>query len=545
MNDTQACLGSDAVDKVGNDKLTPAERQAVEKHLSDCSSCRAMFAKTLDASDWTDQILPVLLESSIGDSGSRAEGEVIEYESVRQLFGPSDDPSMLGRIGPYEVVGVIGSGGMGVVLKAFDRTLDRIVAIKMLLPHLAASSQARLRFSREGKAAAAVVDDHVLPIYGVDEWNGNPYLVTQYSNGMSLQKRIQDQGPLQLQEILRIAMQSARGLAAAHAQGIVHRDVKPSNILLDRTVERALLTDFGLARAADDASITRTGTIAGTPHYMSPEQVRNEPVDERSDLFSLGCTIYAMCTGRSPFQAESSYAVLRNITDASPRPIRSVNVEIPEWFECIVMRLLSKSAGDRFQSAEETANILERCLAHVQNPSSSPLPDAVTSLVPQRPMPPWFGWMIAFAAALVLFTAGVFILLEANKGTLTIKSDSDVPVRITRNDKPIKRFTVSKRTESVRLAVGTYTVEIDGQFDGIVVSGDNVVLRRGDQATVEIKSSRSLDELASSVPIAEGGIAATDPSSLTQKPRRRSLRRSGHTTQHERPWTGDAIRAHA
>ena len=293
MNDMHACLDSETVNKVGNDALTQDEQQAVEEHLSGCSSCRALLEQALDASDWTDQILPLLIDShlearlelSVTASESLGARDAFEYESVRQLFGPSDDPRMLGRIGPYEVMGVIGAGGMGVVLKALDRALDRIVAVKMLLPHLAASSQARRRFSREGKAAAAVVDDHVLPIYGVDEWNGNPYLVTQYSNGMSLQKRIQDQGPLQFQEILRIAMQSARGLAAAHAQGIVHRDVKPSNILLDRTVERALLTDFGLARAADDASITRTGTIAGTPHYMAPEQVRNEPVDERSDLF--------------------------------------------------------------------------------------------------------------------------------------------------------------------------------------------------------------------------------------------------------------------
>jgi serine/threonine-protein kinase len=198
----------------------------------------------------------------------------------------------MGRIGPYEVIGVIGRGGMGVVFKALDPALNRFVAIKMLMPHLAQSGAARKRFAREGQAAAAVIDDHVMPIFSVADWQGIPYLVSPYSRGVTLQKRIQDQGPLELREILRIGMQTARGLAAAHTQGLVHRDVKPSNILLDRTVERAMLTDFGLARAVDDASITRSGIIAGTPQYMSPEQSKGGSVDARSDLFGLGSVLY-------------------------------------------------------------------------------------------------------------------------------------------------------------------------------------------------------------------------------------------------------------
>ena len=195
---------------------------------------------------------------------------------------------------------------MGTVFKAFDAALDRFVAIKMLPPHLAASGAARHRFAREARAAAAIVDDHVMPIYAVAEWQRIPYLVTQYSRGTTLQKRIQEQGPLELKEILRIGVQTVRGLAAAHAQGLVHRDVKPSNILLDSSVERALLTDFGLARAVDDASVTRTGVISGTPPYMSPEQARGETLDHRTDLFSLGSVLYAACTGHPPFRAESA-----------------------------------------------------------------------------------------------------------------------------------------------------------------------------------------------------------------------------------------------
>jgi serine/threonine protein kinase len=158
---------------------------------------------------------------------------------------------------------------------------------------------------------------------------------------------------------------------------LVHRDVKPANILLERGVERVTLTDFGLARAVDDATVTRSGVIAGTPQYMSPEQARGEALDVRSDLFSLGSVLYAMCTGRPPFRAETCYGILRRITDHEPRPIREVNPDVPEWLEAIVRRLHAKAPHDRFQTPAEVADLLEQCLAHVQQPATVPLPAGV------------------------------------------------------------------------------------------------------------------------------------------------------------------------
>ena len=139
------------------------------------------------------------------------------------------------------------------------------------------------------------------------------------------------------------------------------------------------LTDFGLARAADDASLTKTGIIAGTPQYMAPEQARGESVDQRSDLFSLGSVLYAMCTGRPPFRAETSYGVLRRITDEEPRPIREINPDVPEWLCRIIARLTSKQPDDRFESAREVAELLEECLAHVQQPTAVPLPASLVT----------------------------------------------------------------------------------------------------------------------------------------------------------------------
>ena len=371
-------------------KLSDLEQAAFESHLDHCDDCRRRLETTAAGDDiWSGvrdslrgrQLPPSSLPpaDSALDSATGPDAS-FSHATVLKLLRPTDDDRMLGRLGTYEVVGVIGSGGMGVVLKAFDSALNRYVAIKVLAPHLASSGAARKRFSREAQAAAAVVHENVMEIHGVAELEGLPYLVMPYVRGPSLQRRLDDDGPLALVEILRIGMQAAAGLAAAHAQGLVHRDVKPANILLADGVERVKLTDFGLARAADDASLTNSGIIAGTPQYMSPEQARGESVDQRSDLFSLGSVLYAMCTVCAPFRAETSYGVLRRVTDEEPRPIREINPDLPEWLCRIIARLMSKQPDDRFASAREVAELLEECLAHVQQPIAVPLP---ASLAPR------------------------------------------------------------------------------------------------------------------------------------------------------------------
>jgi biotin carboxyl carrier protein len=198
--------------------------------------------------------------------------------------------------------------------------------------------------------------------------------------GESLAQRLKARGPLELTEVLRIGMQAAAGLAAAHDQGLVHRDVKPANIFLEKGVERVVITDFGLARAADDVSMTRQGVVAGTPEYMSPEQARGEALDGRSDLFSLACVLYEMATGMSPFRTDSTIATLRRIVDDQPAALTSLVPELPPWFCHIVDRLLSKEPAQRFASASEVSQLLEQCLSHLQQPASVPLPAIVAPL---------------------------------------------------------------------------------------------------------------------------------------------------------------------
>jgi serine/threonine-protein kinase len=240
------------------------------------------------------------------------------------------------------------------------------VAIKVLAPYLAHNPAARQRFAREGRAAAAVVHEHVVAIYNVESEGEVPFLVMQYVAGESLQDRVERQGPLGSREILRIGIQAAAGLAAAHQQGLVHRDVKPANILLETGVERVLLTDFGLARAMDDASLTHTGIVAGTPQYMSPEQANGQPVDYRSDLFSLGSVLYFMATGHPPFRAERPMAVLHRICHDRHRPVREVNPDLPGELSAVIDRLLDKRPRHRPGSAAEVQQTLAEILADLQ-----------------------------------------------------------------------------------------------------------------------------------------------------------------------------------
>jgi serine/threonine-protein kinase len=306
------------------------------------------------------------------------------------FLGPSDRPDLLGTLGTYEVLEVIGQGGMGIVLQARDPALDRLVALKVLAPALALSATARQRFTREARAAAAVRHDHVVTVHGVHDADGLPYLVMQYVAGESLQARLDRTGPLDVAEVVRIGLETASGLAAAHAQGLIHRDVKPANILLaacglasspDAKPQAVVvkITDFGLARTADDVGLTRSGVVAGTPEYMAPEQARGEPVDQRSDLFSLGAVLYACCAGRPPFRGSTALAVLRQVSEETPPPLRSLNPRTPAWLEDLVGRLLAKDPAQRFPSADAVVALLGGYRAHLRQPETIPAPQLPSS----------------------------------------------------------------------------------------------------------------------------------------------------------------------
>jgi serine/threonine protein kinase len=333
----------------------------------------------------------------------------LEGADALTFLAPPGRPDSLGRIGHYEVLGVLGHGGFGIVLRAFDEVLQRVVAVKVLAAQLAATSPARKRFLREARSSAQVRHENVVQVHAIEE-EPLPYLVMEFIPGETLQQRLDRTGPLDVPEVLRIGRQIAEGLAAAHVTGLIHRDVKPANVMLESGPQaRVKLTDFGLARAADDAQISQSGVVAGTPLYMAPEQARGEALDHRADLFSLGSVLYVMCTGRPPFRATSALAVLKRVEEDEPRPMREVIPEVPEWLCQVVAKLHAKAPAARFQSAREVADVLADCEAQLQRDGALRDLSRIPGGQSPRPRRRRRAWIAGALALMLLLAAAVWL----------------------------------------------------------------------------------------------------------------------------------------
>jgi formylglycine-generating enzyme required for sulfatase activity/serine/threonine protein kinase len=284
-------------------------------------------------------------------------------------LAPAQSPDEIGRLGSCRLLRKIGEGGMGFVFEAEDVVLKRRVAVKVMRPEIAAIPGTRTRFLREAQAAAALRDDHVVPMYHVGEEKGVPYLVMPFLPGESLQSRLKRDPPLTLLEAVRYARQTAQGLAAAHAAGLVHRDIKPGNLWLEEPPKeiagvvrrpRIRILDFGLARIESDKALTRSGQMLGTPAYMAPEQARGAPVDFRADLFSLGSVLYHLTAGQLPFQGSDVWAQLFSVVHDAPKPPQECNPVVPAELAAITLQLLSKDPEQRPDSAASVVVILGR-----------------------------------------------------------------------------------------------------------------------------------------------------------------------------------------
>lgn len=432
------------------DTLSEQQQLEVTQHLDHCDVCQSKMEQlTAEESWWVESknTLSSLCEQSslqnvhteeptvagpqtlstqgrqntdlnLGDHYDSSQGERSHW--VLGLLADSDDPSAIGAVDSMPIYSVIGQGGMGVVLKARDQSLQRYLAIKLLSPMLSSTGAARQRFFREAQSAASVVHPNIVPIYAISGDRSLPYIVMPYIGGGNLQQYLDREGPLSLQRTLSIGLQVAEGLVAAHAQGIIHRDIKPANLMLDEGGFRTMLTDFGLARALDDATLTGSGLIAGTPQYMSPEQACGAVVDARSDLYSLGAVLYALATGRSPVQGESTLDILRRIHDETPRRLTQINESYPTWFEDLVSQLMEKDVNKRVASAEEAAQLLRGSLAHARSPHQVTLPDSLTrTKLAQKQI--WFTSIAVLAFTLL----GLFAFWPEGKDTDIAKSMQD------------------------------------------------------------------------------------------------------------------------
>jgi serine/threonine protein kinase len=396
-----ACPPTAELERLVRGRLTEARAAAIAEHVGACSGCQqrldaiaggATGELARELRECTRETPPTdsaywkalrSAEEELRSTGLFVDGDPALIDTDDKPAGtrldflqPSDDPTRLGTLGSFGILRVVGRGGMGVVLHAYDPCLTRDVAIKVIDPKLAHNEVARQRFCREARAAAAVTHDNLVAVHQVDEdeASGLPYLVMQLVNGESLEQRLKRVGKLPFAEVARLGMQAAAGLSAAHAGGLIHRDIKPGNILLEAPSDRVKLTDFGLARAAEDVKLTRTGFVAGSPLYMAPEQARGDEVDHRADLFSLGSVLYEAATGAPPFEAKTPLAVLRRVADETPKFLTDVDPSIPVWLSEIVDRLLAKNPADRYQSSAEVAEAFagELARAHALSPLDVP-----------------------------------------------------------------------------------------------------------------------------------------------------------------------------
>ena len=305
--------------------------------------------------------------------------ESTKEESVS--LAPPQQPDEIGRLGGYRLLAELGRGGMGVVYKAEDLKLKRLVALKVMAPNLAANATARHRFLREAVAMAAVHHDNIVVIHTVDEDNGVPFLAMEFLQGMPLDKWLKGGRKPNAAQVLKLGREIAEGLAAAHARGLIHRDIKPGNIWLDSDHKgRVKILDFGLARSGkEDVHLTQSGVVVGTPAYMSPEQARGEKVDGRSDLFSLGCVLYRLCTGVMPFRGDTTMALLMSLGMDHPKTAHELNADVPEALSDLVMRLLEKEPAKRPQSAREVVAAIQAISRGLSNRSS---PERSAAVVP-------------------------------------------------------------------------------------------------------------------------------------------------------------------
>lgn len=338
------------------------------------------------------------------------------------------------NLGPYRVLEQIGAGGMATVYKAYHAAMDRYVAIKVLPQHLARDANFRARFQREARTIARLEHRYILPVHDVREDDDIPYIVMRYTGGGDLGELIASRS-LSIARAAQLVTQVAEALAYAHHQGIIHRDVKPANVLLSRDGD-ALLTDFGIAKIYEDTlQLTGDGVMVGTPMYMAPEQLQGQPVDVRTDIYALGVVLYQALTYEPPFVAETPLAVALMHIHNPLRPPRQLNSKIPESLERIVLRAMAKDANDRFQTADEMAQALRAAMAGLNSqtavmtteeerppPAPPPVPPAVA---PRRPRWVWLaaGGVVAGAVlALALLGAnlrpsGIGTAPSSNAGT--------------------------------------------------------------------------------------------------------------------------------
>jgi urea transport system substrate-binding protein len=410
--------------------LPEAEAARLRNHLRTCRTCRQAW-DDLQAETSAGQTPPAILpagDTSPGHPVPIPASSVIAWSSEVIMEDPADQGSParpgpatqkthtfpflsppkgageLGWLAHYRITGVLGEGGMGCVFDAFDTSLHRRVALKVLKPDLAANPSFRERFLLEARAAAQLPDEYIITIYQVGIENDVPFLAMKFLYGESLEQRLQRDGRLSPLEIMRIGREIALGLSEAHDRGLIHRDIKPANLWLEtpapesggsnrprmsfEQLYRVKILDFGLARPINDSRrLTATGLIVGTPQYLAPEQARGQPLDHRCDLFSLGIVLYRMATGILPFDGADTLAQLTALAVAQPRPVEELASDVPMGLRRLIHQLLERDPNKRPQTALAVVEIL-RTLEKGEKPTARFAENGGLAVVRKKDSPP-------------------------------------------------------------------------------------------------------------------------------------------------------------
>ena len=541
MNDqiSSECPQSNLLVNFLHGKLSPAQLKQCESHLESCPSCHETLTGLNLEDTLTERIADVLKQEETegveNDSEQATEDsaevknllnrlmsedfrrsamaavhgvqatqmEMLTDRAVEVLSCLSPDEDSLGVIGDYKLIRLIGAGSMGVVFQAFDQTLERMVALKVLRPSL--GQAARDRFLTEAKLAASIEHINVVTIFQVGQVDRLAFMAMQWLPGQTLDSKLASEEPMDNEQIVEIVRQIAAGLTAAHQKQLVHRDIKPANLWICEEDQQLKILDFGLARVNDEASnLTATGMLVGTPGFMSPEQTMGADLDARSDLFSLGCVLYRLLSGNTPFESPNVLATLKSIQSDQPMAPAQPDNDVDSDLSDLAMCLLEKDAADRPQTASQTIQLLTNPRAQwtmdVLSYSGSSKRTAVRSPTAVgtggRAGRRWATWTATTIGLLIVGAFGLLlspqiIRIATNQGEIVIESsDDNVEVQVLKNGKVIHVID-AKTQQSFSLDSGQYSLnavakQSVGSHNSFSIKPNKLIMKRGETAIVSV-----------------------------------------------------------
>lgn len=504
---TSPCPTADRLEQLVLGRLSGIEAEPLYAHLESCEACQTSVL----GFETDDSLIEAIRDQAhearsddpvLADLVKKVSGLVgPATEDYTRILEPPEAPDEIGRLGPYRVLRLLGSGGMGVVFQAEEQPLGRLVALKVIRPALAAIPGVRERFLREARAVAAIDDERIVPVFHVGEANGTPYIAMKMLEGLTLDQHLRaverayGYRTLPVRVLLQIGSEVAHGLAAAHARGVIHRDIKPGNIFLKGDFPFAVkLLDFGLARGMEDElSLTQPGVVTGTPAYVAPEQFAGGPIGPRCDLYGLGCTLYRIATGKPPIGLTAHGKSRLDHGGVELVPPRELNREVPDELSSLIVELLSPDPARRPPSAIEVAERLTEIdarFADSRHPTARPPRHALIAA--------WRGVAIVALAVATLVPLTAVTMLWSTGRHEAARTQAKLTTALDPLDEWVQHASTLPGEEQVQ-AVAEKLKELnpgfDGKFNSRFISGRTVEFHVITDAITDLRPIRAFTDL--------------------------------------------------